>query len=73
MDPSTINGYIELVQIIVSAGLQTYDQLRTLLAGSASPADLDVILGEVQTRLARRGIGLPTSSTGAAIAGTPVA
>ena len=60
MDTSAIQGYIQLVEIILSAGIQTEASLRSLLSSSVSPADLDVILGEVNTRLARRGI---TSAT----------
>lgn len=56
MDESAIQGYIKLIEIIVSAGLQTFDSLRTVLSGNATPAELDVVLAEVQTRLARRGI-----------------
>jgi hypothetical protein len=49
-----LQGYIELIEIITSAGLQTFDQIKGILSSHVSPDDLGVILGEVQTRLDRR-------------------
>lgn len=62
MDETVIQGYIQLAEIILSAGIQTEASLRSLLSSSVSPADLDVILGEVNTRLARRGISTPDAT-----------
>ena len=62
MDPSAVQGYIQLIEIILSAGIQTEASLRSLLSSSVSPADLDVILGEVTTRLARRGVADSTGT-----------
>jgi hypothetical protein len=62
MDPSAVQGYIQLIEIILSAGIQTEASLRTLLSSHVSPADLDVILGEVTTRLARRGVADSTGT-----------
>lgn len=56
MDESTLNGYVTLIEVIVSAGLQTFEQLRALLGSSVGPENLDLILAETKTRLARRGI-----------------
>lgn len=62
MDQAVMQSYITLIEVFISAGIQTEEGIRTLLSSHVSPADLDVILGEVNTRLARRGIA---SSTGA--------
>ena len=62
MDTSAIQGYIQLVEIIRSAGIQTEASLRTLLSSSVTPADLDRILNEVSTRLARRGLADATGT-----------
>lgn len=56
MDPAVLQGYITLIGLILNAGIQTEQNLRIILGSHVTPADLDVILGQVQTRLARRGI-----------------
>ncbi len=62
MDEAAIQGYIELINIILSAGIQTEASIRTLLSSSVTPADLDRILNEVSTRLARRGLADATGT-----------
>lgn len=61
MDPATLLQYANFVEMALSLGITTVDKLKTL-GGTVSPADLDVILAEVDRRLTRRTI---TGSTGA--------
>lgn len=58
MDPATIQIYAALVENILSA----VTALATDLKNPVSPTDLVVILGEVNARLARRGVADSTGT-----------
>ena len=57
MDPASIQLYATLLETLLNA----VSTLATGLKSPATPADLQVILNEVSTRLARRGIVPPTT------------
>jgi hypothetical protein len=56
MTDSEIAGYLQLIEIIMSGGIQTFDVLKVLLSANVSPTDLEKILAQTQVRLERRGI-----------------
>ena len=58
MDPATIQLYAAFIEALIN-GVST---LATALKSPVSPADLDVILGEVKARLARRGVADSTGT-----------
>lgn len=57
MTESELNGYIQIAELLISLGLSTAEKISAVLSGgNVSPANLEVILAETKTRLARRGI-----------------
>lgn len=58
MDPATIQIYATLVETFMNAVMA----LTSALKNPVSPTDLVVILGEVNARLARRGVADSTGT-----------
>lgn len=58
MDPASVQLYATLVETILNA----VSALAADLKNPVSPADLVVILGEVNARLARRGVADSTGT-----------